>query len=367
MTRTIIHADMDAFYASVEQLDNPELRGKPVVVGGSPEGRGVVAAASYEARRFGVRSAMPMSRALRLCPDAVRVPPRFDRYAEVSARVMAIFRALTPLIEPLSLDEAFLDVSGWVRDGADPARIGRELKDEVKATTGLTLSVGIGTNKSVAKIASDLEKPDGLVVVPPGTEAAFLAPMPVRALWGVGPKTDAMLLRAGIRTIADLANRSAADARRLLGSNGEFLHGMANGIDERHVVVEHERKSVGAERTFAVDLPDGAELRAALADIAADVARRLGRSSVKAHTVALKLRYANFHTITRQASFKTPTDDVSAIRATATQLLDNTVASGDQFRLLGIHCSKLTESATQPQLWTSATVVDPSNEGTSTC
>jgi DNA polymerase-4 len=354
VNRTIIHADMDAFYASVEQLDNPALRGKPVVVGGSPEGRGVVAAASYEVRAFGVRSAMPMSRALRLCPDAIRVSPRFDRYAEVSRHVMAIFRALTPFVEPLSLDEAFLDVSGWVRDGAEPARIARELKNEVKAATGLTLSVGVGSNKSVAKIASDLEKPDGLVVVATGTEAAFLSPMPVRALWGVGPKTDAMLARAGIRTIADLARRGLADARRLLGSNGEFLHGMANGVDDREVVVEHERKSVGAERTFARDLPDGPELRSAIIAIADEVARRLGHSHVKAHTVALKLRYANFHTITRQSSLKAPTDDAPAIAAVAAQLFDNVIAPGDAFRLLGIQCSRLTESAAQPELWPDA-------------
>jgi DNA polymerase-4 len=343
---------MDAFYASVEQLDNPALRGRPVVVGGSAEGRGVVAAASYEARGFGVRSAMPMSRALRLCPDAVRVSPRFHRYGEVSGRVMAIFRALTPLVEPLSLDEAFLDVSGWVRDGADPARIARELKDEVKAQIGLTLSVGAGSNKSIAKIASDLEKPDGLVVVPPGSEAAFLAPMPVRALWGVGPKTEAMLTRAGIRTIGDLARRTPADARRLLGSGGDFLHGMANGVDDRNVVIEHERKSVGAERTFASDLPDGVELRAALTEIAGEVARRLDSSGVKAHTIALKLRYANFHTITRQASLKAATDDASAITTTATRLLNAAVAPGDEFRLLGIQCSRLTEAGAQAALWT---------------
>jgi DNA polymerase-4 len=351
VSRTILHADLDAFYASVEQLDNPELRGKPVVVGGSPEGRGVVAAASYEARRFGVRSAMPMSRALRLCPDAVRVSPRFDRYAAVSRQVMAIFRALTPLVEPLSLDEAFLDVSGWVRDGADPRRIARELKDEVRSATGLTLSVGAGSNKSVAKIASDLEKPDGLVVVPPGTEAAFLAPMPVRALWGVGPKTEAVLHRAGIRTIGDLARRGAADARRLLGSNGDFLHGMARGIDDREIVIEHERKSVGAECTFARDLPDGPELRRALSEIAGEVARRLGKAHVKAHTVAIKLRYANFHTITRQASLKTPAGDADEIAAVATQLLDNVIAAGDEFRLLGIQCSRLVEAGAQAQLW----------------
>ena len=342
---------MDAFYASVEQLDNPALRGKPVVVGGSPEGRGVVAAASYEARKFGVRSAMPMSRALRQCPDAVRVSPRFDRYGEVSRQVMAVFRALTPLVEPLSLDEAFLDVTGWVRDGAAPERIARELKNEVKQTTGLTLSVGAGSNKSIAKIASDLQKPDGLVVVPAGTEAAFLAPMPVRALWGIGPKTDAVLARAGIRTIADLARRSEVDARRLLGSSGEFLHAMANGIDDREVIVEHERKSVGAERTFARDLADGPELRRALADIAAEVARRLAGSSVRAHTIAIKLRYTNFHTITRQASLKTATDDAAVIGGIATQLFEAVAAPSDEFRLLGIQGSRLTESGAQAALW----------------
>jgi DNA polymerase-4 len=351
MSRAILHADLDAFYASVEQLDNRELQGRPVVVGGSPEGRGVVAAASYEARASGVRSAMPMSRALRLCPAAVRVPPRFGRYAEVSQSVMAIFRALTPLVEPLSLDEAFLDVSGWIRDGAEPEVIGRTLKGEVKSSTGLTLSVGIGGNKSVAKIASDLRKPDGLVVVPAGTEAAFLWPMPVRALWGVGPKTEAVLMRAGIRTIGDLAQRNVADARRLLGSSGDFLHGMANGIDDREVIVEHERKSVGAERTFARDLPDGPELRAALTAIADEVTLRLGRSGVRAHTVAIKLRYANFHTITRQASLKTAVDEREVITGIALTLLDSVVAAGDEFRLLGIQCSRLAESGTQAALW----------------
>ncbi len=342
---------MDAFYASVEQLDNPSLRGKPVVVGGSPEGRGVVAAASYEARKYGVRSAMPMSRAVRLCPDLVRVSARFDRYGDVSRQVMAVFRALTPLVEPLSLDEAFLDVTGWVRDGAEPERIGRELKDEVKATTRLTLSVGVGSNKSIAKIASDLRKPDGLVVVAAGTEAVFLAPMPVRALWGVGPKTEAVLTRAGIRTIGDLARRSEVDARRLLGSSGEFLHAMANGLDDRDVIIEHERKSVGAERTFARDLAEGPELRRALADIAMEVARRLAGSGVKAHTVAIKLRYANFHTITRQMSVKTATDDAPAIAALATQLFENVATAGDEFRLLGIQCSRLAEAGAQAALW----------------
>src|SRR5450759_776129 len=205
MGRTIIHADLDAFYASVEQLDNPELRGKPVVVGGPPESRGVVAAASYEVRRFGVHSAMPMSRALRLCPATVRVSPRFDRYGEMSRQVMAIFRSVTPLVEPLSLDEAFLDVTGRHREYGGAKGLAEYLKRETKRQTGLTVSIGVGTNKTVAKIASDKEKPDGLVVVPPGTEAQFLAPLPVRALWGVGPKSEKVLIAAGFRTVGDLS------------------------------------------------------------------------------------------------------------------------------------------------------------------
>lgn len=352
--RTIIHADLDAFYASVEQLDNPELRGRPVVVGGSPEGRGVVAAASYEVRAFGVRSAMPMSRALRLCPEAIRVSPRFQRYGELSKQVMAIFRALTPLVEPLSLDEAFLDVSGWAEDGVDPERIARELKDQVRIATGLTLSVGVGASKSVAKIASDLRKPDGLVMVPPGTEAAFLAPLAIRSLWGIGPKTEAGLKLAGVRTVGDLARRSAADAERLLGSHGAFLHQMANGIDDRAIETERERKSVGAETTFAQDLPDGPELRLKLQEITSEVAKRLKASRVKGRTVALKLRYAHFKTITRQSSPGSPVDEGSEIMSIATVLLDEVAVEGDRFRLLGVQCSRLVEHAPQGALWRDA-------------
>jgi DNA polymerase-4 len=298
---------------------------------------------------------MPMVRALRLCPDAMRVSPRFDRYAAMSKRVMAIFRALTPLVEPLSFDEAFLDVSGWVADGAAPKHLARELKREVKEKTQLTLSVGVGANKTVAKIASDLRKPDGLVVVPTGAEAEFLAPLPVRALWGVGPKTEQTLHLAGVRTIGDLARRTVADAERLLGSHGATLHAMACGIDERAVETERERKSVGAETTFAQDLPDGPELRAKLHEIAGEVARRLVASHVKAQTVALKLRYADFRTVTRQSSLKAATDDALDIETIGRGLLDAIVAEGDRFRLLGIQCSRLVEHAPQGVLWRETT------------
>ena len=341
--RTIVHADLDAFYASVEQLDNPELRGKPVVVGGSPEGRGVVMAASYEARRFGVRSAMPMSRALRLCPRAVRVPARFDRYSEVSREVMAIFHDVTALVEPMSLDEAFLDTTEQMARFGRPESLGRYLKEEVRKRTGLVLSVGIAANKLVAKIASDTSKPDGLVVVPPGAEAAFLAPLKVRALWGVGPKAEAVLQAAGLHTIGQLAAADPAHLETSLGSRGLWLYESARGIDNSSVTTEHERKSVGAENTFPRDLSDGPELRAELDRIAESVARRLAKSGFRARTIVLKLRYANFRTITRQSSRPQPIADEREIAAAAHALLDAAAEPGDRFRLIGIHATNLTK------------------------
>lgn len=355
MPRTILHADLDAFYASVEQLDNPELRGRPVVVGGPPEARGVVAAASYEARRFGVRSAMPMSRALRLCPRAVRVSPRFERYAEVSRQVMAIFRDVTPLVEPLSLDEAFLDASQSAIGGAargDPYELARELKRRVKEETGLTVSIGVGTNKTVAKIASDMGKPDGLVVVPAGEEASFLAPMPVRSLWGVGPKAEQALVQMGIRTMGELARADPAALTARFGVRGQWFHRMANGLDDRPVETEHERKSVGAETTFPRDLSDGPELRQVLGRVAQEVARRLREKGMKARTVVLKLRYSDFRTITRQASLAEGADSAHQLAAAAGALLDKTARPGDRFRLLGVHGTNLQASdEAQLHLW----------------
>ena len=358
MPRTILHADLDAFYASVEQMDNPRLRGRPVVVGGPPEARGVVAAASYEARRFGVRSAMPMSRALRLCPQAVQVSPRFDRYAEVSRQVMAIFRDVTPLVEPLSLDEAFLDASESAIGGAahgGPYGLARELKRRVKDETGLTVSIGVGTNKTVAKIASDREKPDGLVVVPPGQEASFLGPMPVRSLWGVGPKAEEALAEMRIRTIGELARADVAALTVRFGVRGQWFHRMANGLDDRPVETEHERKSVGAETTFPRDLSDGPELRQVLGGVAWDVARRLRDKGVKARTVVLKLRYSDFRTITRQASLAEGADSAEQLAAAAGALLEKTARAGDRFRLLGIHGTNLqasdSASGGQLRLW----------------
>ena len=354
MPRTILHADLDAFYASVEQMDDPKLRGRPVVVGGPPEARGVVAAASYEARRFGVRSAMPMSRALRLCPQAVQLSPRFDRYAEVSRQVMAIFRDVTPLVEPLSLDEAFLDATEAAA-GAGTESLAREIKRRVKEETGLTVSIGVGTNKTVAKIASDREKPDGLVVVTPGEEASFLGPMPVRSLWGVGPKAEEALAGMGVRTIGGLAQADVAALTVRFGVRGQWFHRMANGLDDRPVETEHERKSVGAETTFPRDLSDGPELRQLMGRVAQDVAGRLRDKGVKARTVVLKLRYSDFRTITRQTGLAEGADSAEQLAAAAGALLDKTARPDDRFRLLGIHGTNLqtsdSASGGQLRLW----------------
>ncbi len=344
MPRTILHADLDAFFASVEQLDDPQLRGKPVAVGGAPEMRGVVAAASYEAREFGVRSAMPMSRALRLCPQLIRVSPRFDRYGELSRKVMAIFRDVTPLVEPLSMDEAFLDVTEHLAGDPNPEDLARHIKKTVRTEVGLTISIGAGANKTVAKIASDMGKPNGLVIVPQGEEAAFLAPLPVRSLWGVGPKAEVVLHRASLRTIGQIAATELSEFERLMGSRGQMLHEMARGTDDRAVTTDYERKSFGAEQTFPRDLADGPELRSELARTAGRVAEMLTHGGFQARTVVLKLRYANFKTITRQNSRDPSTDDADEIAARASALLDAVVGHGDHFRLLGIACSNLSTS-----------------------
>jgi DNA polymerase-4 len=343
VSRWILHADLDAFYASVEQLDNPELRGKPVVVGGPPEARAVVTTASYEARVFGVHSAMPMSRALRLCPQAVRVSPRFDRYGEISGEVMAIFRTVTPLVEPLSLDEAFLDVTKRVTRYQNVEAVARRLKMDVKAGTKLTVSVGAASNKTVAKIASDMGKPDGLVIVPRGGEAEFLAPLPVRALWGIGPRGEEILKAAGYETIGQLAEAESSRLESMLGSRGTMLSEMARGIDDRPVETERERKSVGSETTFPRDLEDGAELRAELRRVALDAARRLAASGAEARTVVLKLRYADFRTISRQNSAAVATADADEITGRAEELLNAVVEEGARFRLVGVHCTNLVE------------------------
>jgi len=361
MSRWIIHADLDAFFASVEQLDNPELRGRPVVVGGPPQSRGVVAAASYEARAFGVRSAMPMVTALRLCPQATRVPPRFERYGEISRRVMEIFRRWTPLVEPVSLDEAFLDVTEAVeRESSDEDRglssveaIARAIKQRVKEEVSLTVSVGAASSRSVAKIASDLRKPDGLLVVPPGTERQFLAPLPVRSLWGVGPKTAERLASEHITTIGELAKRSPEWARRLFGERGLYLLQMARGIDDSPVSVERETKSVSSETTFALDVGDLGVLEASLRELAEETAERLRRHGLKGRTVKVKLRLADFTTFTRQTTLAHPTDAADTIYREASHLLAREVTDARRFRLLGVGVSDFRpeEGEQQPALF----------------
>lgn len=338
--RAILHLDMDAFYASVEVRDDPTLAGKPVIVGGS-ERRGVVCAASYEARKFGVRSAQPMSAALRLCPKGVFLPVRMARYREVSRQVFAIFHRYTPLVEPLSVDEAFLDVTGCERLFGTPIEIARAIKDAVRTETGLTVSAGVASSKHVAKIASDLEKPDGLVVVPPGAEVAFLAPLPVGRLWGVGKVTESLLQRMGIRTIGDLAAIQVDTLVGKLGSHGAHLHALANGIDEREVETGNEVKSIGHEDTYEQDIRGRKTLERQLLDLSHRVASRMRRHGFRGRTVTLKVKYADFEQVTRAESLQQPTDDGGTIYRIARRLLDKTEAGSRPVRLLGISLSNM--------------------------
>ncbi len=351
--RHILHADFDAFYASVEQLDNPNLRGKPVVVGGSPEARGVVASASYEARRFGIRSAMPMRAAFQRCPQAIRVRSRFDRYGEVSRRVMSIFRDFTTLVEPLSLDEAYLDVTDSVTPERPPGRIGRELKARVKVELKLTISVGVATSKSVAKIASDIDKPDGLTIVPPGSEREFLAPLAVEKLWGVGPKTAARLAAEAVHTIGDLAAQSEEWCRVRFGKMGPEMRLLALGRDDRAVVVDRSRKSVSAETTLSEDTDDPEALFELVNRLSQRVARALNRRELQGRTVKLKLRLADFTTFTRQATVGEPLGSSDEIAMAATTLLRPELEPGRFFRLVGVGVTGFEETpdeVIQPRL-----------------
>ena len=337
--RHILHADLDAFYASVEQLDNRELRGKPVVVGGSPTTRGVVAAASYEARAFGIRSAMPMHTAMQRCPQAVRVSPRFDRYHEVSSQVMEIFRDITDLIEPLSLDEAFLDVTTSMAPDTTAESIAAEIRRRVAEEVGLTISVGVATSKSIAKIASDMDKPDGLTVVPPGTERGFLAPLPVGKLWGIGPKASERLIAEGIENIGDLARMSEDWFAAWFGKNGPQMRGLALGQDDRPVVVSRETKSISAETTLAEDTGSPEMLHELIARLSQRVASQLADTDLQGRTVKLKLRLSDFTTFTRQRSITQPEDSADVIATIASALLERELHSGRQFRLIGVGVS----------------------------
>jgi DNA polymerase-4 len=332
---------MDAFYASVEQRDKPELRGRPVAVGGQPDQRGVVAAASYEARQFGVRSAIPMSRAVRLCPQLIIVRPDFERYREASQNVFAIFRAVTPLVEPLSLDEAYLDVTENAWGEALGQTVARRLKAEIKAATGLTASAGVAPNKFLAKIASAWKKPDGLTVIAPERVEHFLQKLPVDALWGVGPVTAARLRERGIERLVDVRTTDEKILREAVGSLADWLRQLANGIDDRPVEPNRETKSSGSEITYNEDLTDINEIRHEIDEMARDAAAWLERKQLFCRTVTIKVRYSDFTTITRSHS-KTPTTrDSDDIASRAIALLERTEAATRPVRLLGVSVHNL--------------------------
>lgn len=340
MQRTILHVDMDAFFAAVEIRARPELAGRPVIVGGAAERRGVVSTANYEARRHGVHSAMPTATALRLCPQAVLLPPRHDLYAEVSQQIRAVFERYTPQVEPLSLDEAFLDVSGSERLFGSGEAIGRRIKQEIRAELGLVASVGVAPNKFIAKIASDIDKPDGFVVVPPDQVQAFLNPLPVGRLWGVGKVGARVFERLGIGTIGQLRAYSPRLLQQHFGNFAEQLWQLAHGNDSRPVVSEHEAKSISQETTFPRDVGEREVLRAWLLDLAEQVAWRLRRHGLKGRTVHLKARLADFSTLTRAQTLGQPTDITDEIRQAALGLFEQRLPQPlPPLRLIGVGVS----------------------------
>jgi len=346
--RAILHCDLDAFYASVEQRDHPEYRGKPVIVGGGPNDRGVVSAASYEARKFGVRSAMPLRTAGRLCPDGIFVPGDAEAYATASDAVMELFFVRTPLVEPISLDEAFLDVTATEHLFGGAVAMANQIKRAVRERCGLVVSVGVATNKLCAKVGSDLRKPDGLVIVPAGGEAAFLAPLPLERLWGVGPRTREVLAGWNLRTIGELAafDRSVLETR--LGEHGSDIWERANGIDEGDVQSEHVPKSVGHSHTFDANTLDAAKIESTLLRLAEGVGRRLRDHTLRGKTITMTLRVAPFETRTRQRTLREPTDDDVTIYRVARQLLRDALAEDREggrtspVRLIGVSVSGVT-------------------------
>jgi len=334
--RRILHVDMDAFYASVEQRDDPKLRGRPVAVGGDPKGRGVVAAASYEARAFGVRSAIPMARAVRLCASLVIVRPDFARYRAVSRQVFDLCRSVTPLVEPLSLDEAYLDVTVNAWNEPLGVQVARRLKAEILGATGLTASAGVAPNKFLAKIASGWKKPDGLTVIAPEKVEAFLAKLPVDALWGVGPVTAEKLRAAGIARLVDVRAADPALLRRMVGSWAETLVALSFGVDDRPVVPDRAAKSCGTEETYPRDVVDRRLMRSEVERMAGEVAGWLSRRNLLARTVTLKVRYADFTTVTRSETRRPATREAPEIARRAAALLAKTGAGARAVRLLGV-------------------------------
>ena len=363
MPRTILHLDLDAFFCAVEETRNPSLRGKPFAVGGKPDERGVVASCSYAARKMGVRSAMPMSRALRLCPGLIIVPSRHRVYGEVSRQVMEILHSVSGLVEQISIDEAFLDISD-IRD--EPERLARGLQARIRSELHLPSSIGIASNKLVAKIATEVgkalalkrikaqgltEPPNAVTVVPYGEEAAFLSPLPADMLWGVGPKTSQRLSEFGIHTIGDIAKWPESELIRLFGENGRDLSRHAKGIDNRPIVTERETKSISQEVTFSVDVVSDKVLEKTVREQSAEVARQLRRENLAGRTVKLKLRWPDFTTLTRQTTLSNPTDMEDEIAKTALELMKSVRKPNQAVRLIGVGVSGLGQPVRQLGLW----------------
>ena len=341
-SRQIIHVDMDAFYASVEQLDNPALIGKPVIVGGAPQKRGVVSAASYEVRKFGVHSAMPMSQAIRLCPNAIVLPVRMKRYVELSKEIHTIFQQFTPQIEPISLDEAFLDVTGSLQLFGSAEKIGRDIKDQIKKQLGLVASVGIAANKFLAKIASDLEKPDGFVIITEENKQQILGPLPVSRIWGVGKVTEKALKSKGIDTVKQLRETPTDILRSIFGDQMPHMLRLAQGVDNREVESGREAKSISSEQTFATDITNKNILLDVLLHQVEDVAQRLRLNDLEAKTITLKFRYDDFRTITRSSTFDSPTNTTKTLWEEAKEVfLKWHKKSAGALRLLGFGASGL--------------------------
>jgi DNA polymerase-4 len=349
--RFILHVDMDAFYASVEVRDNPALAGLPVLVGASPRQRGVVAACSYEARKFGIHSAMPMGQAIRLCPQATVLPVRMSRYVEVSRQIHQIFHNYTPDVEALSLDEAFLDVSGCISLFGSAEAIGRKIKQDIKDQTGLTASVGLAPNKFLAKLASDLQKPDGFVIITEENKQQILDPLAVSKIWGIGKVTNNALEKAGIKTIAQLRTAPRYKLSRVLGNQVEDILRLAVGIDDRKVEPYGEAKSISAEETFATDIQDREALMGVLLNQAEEVSQRLRAEKLQARTITLKFRYGDFRTVTRSFTMHAPTNTTQILMQEAQQVFDSWYKkSAGALRLLGFGTSGLTPEGTGQML-----------------
>ena len=354
--RAILHVDMDAFFASVEQLDDPGLRGRPVLVGHDGP-RGVVAAASYEARVYGCRSAQPMAVAKRLCPHAVVVPGHFERYRAESRRVFAILESYTPLVEPLSIDEAFLDVTGSQGIFGEPEGMARAIKDRIREETKLTGSVGVAANKFLAKLASDMDKPDGLTVIRPGDVDRVLPPLPIGKIWGIGPKTAERLAGIGVRTIGDLRKLDSDVLAHRLGTDAEHYRRLAFGLDDRAVTPDDQAKSIGHEQTFGQDLADPEAVRRVMLEQSEQVSARLRRHGLFARGVTVKIRYGDFQTVTRAKKLDTPADTTQPIWLAARELFDTWAREFKPVRLIGVTATRLTEGEPQLELF-----ADPGTE-----